>query len=149
MKIAIGSDHAGFEMKSKVQDWLKAHGYESVDMGAHSTESVDYPDFARKVAQAVAAGECEQGILLCGSGVGVSITANKIKGIRAALAFNPEIASLARQHNDANVICLPARFLTDEIMAACLESWFKAAFEGGRHERRVKKIEDDVPMLCK
>lgn len=149
MKIAIGSDHAGFEMKAKVQEWLKAHGYEAVDMGTYSSESVDYPDFARKVAQAVAAGECEQGILLCGSGVGVSITANKVKGIRAALAFNPEIASLARQHNDANVICLPARFLNDEVMSDCLDNWFKASFEGGRHERRVKKIEDDVPMMCK
>lgn len=149
MKIAIGSDHAGFEMKAKVQEWLKAHGYEPVDMGTLSAESVDYPDFARKVAKAVAAGECEQGVLLCGSGVGVSITANKVKGIRAALAFNPEIASLARQHNDANVICLPARFLSNEVMAACLENWFKASFEGGRHERRVKKIEDEVPMLCK
>lgn len=149
MKIAVGSDHAGFEMKAKVGEWLKAHGYEAVDMGTHSAESVDYPDFARKVAQAVAAGECEQGILLCGSGVGVSMTANKVKGVRAALVFNPEIASLARQHNDANVICLPARFLSDELMGTCLENWFKASFEGGRHERRVKKIEDEVPMMCK
>jgi ribose 5-phosphate isomerase B len=148
MKIAIGSDHAGVEKKAKVREWLSAHGHEPIDMGTHSADSVDYPDYARKVAQAVVKGECGQGILLCGSGVGVSITANKVKGIRAALVFNPEIASLARQHNDANVMCLPARFLTDNETDACLENWFTASFEGGRHERRVRKIEDDLETMC-
>ncbi|MBO8092250.1 MAG: ribose 5-phosphate isomerase B [Prosthecochloris sp.] len=141
MKIAIGSDHAGYELKKTVKSWLEGHGYDVNDMGPYSDESVDYPDYARKVACAVAAGEYDQGVLLCGSGVGVSISANKIPGIRAALAFNPEIAALARQHNDANVICFPARFSDEETITKSLENWFAAEFEGGRHERRVKKIE--------
>jgi len=141
MKIAVGSDHAGYEAKKVVADWLLAHGYEVIDKGTFSPDSVDYPDFAKAVAQSVAQGEAEQGILLCGSGVGVSIVANKIKGIRAALVFNEEIAHLAREHNNANVMCLPARFLTAEQLERCLTNWFQAHFEGGRHERRVAKIE--------
>jgi ribose 5-phosphate isomerase B len=141
MKIAVGSDHAGYEAKKVVADWLLAHGYEVIDKGTFSPDSVDYPDFAKAVAQSVAQGEAEQGILLCGSGVGVSIVANKIKGIRAALVFNEEIAHLAREHNNANVMCLPARFLTVEQLERCLTNWFQARFEGGRHERRVAKIE--------
>jgi ribose 5-phosphate isomerase B len=141
MKIAVGSDHAGYEAKKVVADWLLAHGYEVIDKGTFSPDSVDYPDFAKAVAQSVAQGEAEQGILLCGSGVGVSIVANKIKGIRAALVFNEEIAHLAREHNNANVMCLPARFLTAEQLERCLMNWFQAQFEGGRHARRVEKIE--------
>lgn len=144
MKIAVGSDHAGFEKKLVVVSWLQRRGYEVTDFGTHSSESVDYPDYARRVAMAVAQGEQEQGILLCGSGVGVSIVANKVRGIRAALVFKPEIAALARQHNDANVMCLPARFMSDDDLAQCLENWFSATFEGGRHARRVEKIESDV-----
>jgi ribose 5-phosphate isomerase B len=147
MKIAVGSDHAGFEKKSVVALWLKQKGYEVVDFGTYSTESVDYPDYARQVAVAVAQGACAQGILLCGSGVGVSIVANKVKGIRAALVFNPEIATLARQHNDANVMCLPARFMSDENIQQSLENWFAATFEGGRHLRRVEKIEPNVASV--
>jgi ribose 5-phosphate isomerase B len=141
MKIAVGSDHAGYDAKNAVVDWLLAHGYEVIDKGTFSPDSVDYPDFAKAVAQSVAQGEAEQGILLCGSGVGVSIVANKIKGIRAALVFNEEIAHLAREHNNANVMCLPARFLTAEQLERCLMNWFQAQFEGGRHARRVEKIE--------
>ncbi len=141
MKIAIGSDHAGYACKKTVHDWLEKNGYDVNDMGAFSEESVDYPDYARKVAEAVAKGDYDQGILLCGSGVGVSIVANKVKGIRAALVFNPEIASLARQHNDANILCFPARFSSADTIEKSLENWFHAEFEGGRHERRVLKIE--------
>lgn len=144
MKIAVGSDHAGFEKKSVVVSWLEQNGYEVTDFGTRSSESVDYPDYARRVALAVSQGEQAQGILLCGSGVGVSIVANKVKGIRAALVFKPEIAALARQHNDANVMCLPARFMSDDEVKSCLRQWFSATFEGGRHARRVEKIEPDV-----
>lgn len=147
MKVAVGSDHAGFEKKSAVVLWLKQKGYEVMDFGTHSAESVDYPDYARKVAMAVSQGECSQGILLCGSGIGVSIVANKVKGIRAALVFNPEVASLARRHNDANIMCLPARFMTETEIEQSLENWFTANFEGGRHLRRVEKIEPDVHLL--
>ncbi len=141
MTIAVGSDHAGFEAKKIVVEWLLQHGYEVIDKGTFSSDSVDYPDFAKAVAHSVAQGEAEQGILLCGSGVGVSIVANKIKGIRAALVFNEEIAHLSREHNNANVMCLPARFLTAEQIEHCLTNWFQARFEGGRHARRVEKIE--------
>ncbi|PWW83047.1 MULTISPECIES: ribose 5-phosphate isomerase B [Prosthecochloris] len=141
MKIAIGSDHAGYELKKTVYSWLERNGYKVNDMGTYSDDSVDYPDYARKVAEAVANGEYDQGVLLCGSGVGVSIVANKVKGIRAALAFNPEIASLARQHNNANVLCFPARYSDSETIEKSLENWFAAEFEGGRHQRRVAKIE--------
>ncbi|NEX13147.1 MAG: ribose 5-phosphate isomerase B [Prosthecochloris sp.] len=141
MKIAIGSDHAGYALKKTVHSWLEKHEYEVDDMGPWSEESVDYPDYARKVAEAVAGGDADQGVLLCGSGIGVSVVANKVKGIRAALAFNPEIASLARQHNNANVLCFPARYSDSDTIEQSLENWFNAEFEGGRHERRVLKIE--------
>lgn len=141
MKLAIGSDHAGYELKKTVYSWLESNGYEVEDMGTHSNDSVDYPDYARKVAESVASGESDQGILLCGSGAGVSIVANKVRGIRAALAFNPEIASLAKQHNNANVLCFPARYSDPGTIEKSLENWFAAEFEGGRHERRVAKIE--------
>ena len=141
MKIAIGSDHAGYELKKTVYAWLEKHGHEVKDMGPYSEDSVDYPDYARKVAESVANGEYDQGVLLCGSGIGVSIVANKVRGIRAALVFNPEIASFARQHNNANVLCFPARYTDADTIEESLENWFAADFEGGRHERRVAKIE--------
>ncbi len=141
MKIAVASDHAGFEAKKSVLAWLEQHGHEFTDMGPYSEESVDYPDYARKVGEAVAAGQYDQGVLLCGTGIGVSIAANKVHGIRAALACNPEFATLARQHNNANVICLSARFADTETIKKSLHNWFAADFEGGRHERRVEKIE--------
>jgi len=141
MKIAVGSDHAGVELKKTVLAWLENHGYEFNDMGPYNEEPVDYPDYARKVGEAVASGECDSGILMCGTGIGVSIAANKIKGIRAALVCNPEFATLARQHNNANIICLSARFTDKAIIEKSLHNWFTANFEGGRHERRVNKIE--------
>ena len=141
MKIAIGSDHAGFEFKKTVIDWLDHHGYEFNDMGPYNEESVDYPDYARKVGEAVAEGLCDSGILLCGTGIGVSISANKIKGIRAAVACNPEFATLSRQHNNANIICFAARFTDKATIEKSLHNWFATDFEAGRHQRRVNKIE--------
>ncbi|MEI6639358.1 MAG: ribose 5-phosphate isomerase B [Chlorobium sp.] len=141
MKIAVGSDHAGFEFKKTVLSWLESNGYEINDMGPYNEESVDYPDYARKVAIAVAEGLCDSGVLLCGTGIGVSIAANKVKGIRAALACSPEFASLARQHNNANIVCLPARFTDSSIIEQTLHNWFTTDFEGGRHQKRVNKIE--------
>lgn len=141
MKIAVGSDHAGFEYKKTVLSWLESHGYECSDMGPYNEEAVDYPDYARKVALSVSGGESDQGVLLCGTGIGVSISANKVRGIRAALVCNPEFATLARQHNNANVICFSARFTDQSAIEKSLENWFSTAFEGGRHERRVNKIE--------
>lgn len=141
MNIAVGSDHAGYEMKQFVLSWLERHGYQFEDMGPWSEDSVDYPDYAHKVAEAVAKGSFDQGILMCGTGIGVSIAANKVRGIRAALACGPEFAALARQHNDANVLCFSARFNDISNVDKILESWFASEFEGGRHQRRIDKIE--------
>lgn len=141
MNIAVGSDHAGYDMKKHVLAWLERHGHKAEDMGPYSDESVDYPDYARKVAGAVAEGRFDQGILMCGTGIGVSIAANKVNGVRAALACSPEFAALARQHNNANVLCFSARFNDTSAAEKILESWFGSEFEGGRHQRRVDKIE--------
>ena len=141
MKIAVGSDHAGVELKKAVIAWLESNGHESNDMGPYTEESVDYPDYARKVGEAVADGLCDSGVLLCGTGIGVSISANKVKGIRAAVACNPEFATLARQHNNANIICFAARFTDKDTIEKSLHNWFSTDFEGGRHQRRVNKIE--------
>ena len=140
MKIAIAADHAGFEEKEKVKKTLDEMGVEYTDMGTDSCESVDYPDYARKVGEAVAAGEVDQGLLVCGSGTGMAISANKVKGVRAAVAWNEEIARLARQHNDANVLSLAARFSTEGEMAKIVKAFFTTDFEGGRHQPRVEKI---------
>jgi len=142
MKIAIGADHAGFADKEKIKRQLDELGVEYEDVGTNSTESVDYPVYARKVAEKVANGEAEQGILVCGSGNGMQIAANKIRGVRAALAWNAETARLARQHNDANVLSVPARMIPPEEVAKVIESWLDANFEGGRHARRVAEISD-------
>ena len=141
MKIAIGADHAGFEEKEKLKKTLDAIGADYTDMGTNSTESVDYPDFARKVGEAVADGEYDRGILVCGSGTGMAIAANKVPGIRAAVAWNEEIARLSRQHNNANVLSLAARYIPDEEQEKIVKTWLTTDFEGGRHERRVEKIE--------
>jgi len=141
MQIAIGSDHAGFELKNDVIVYLLEKGYELQDMGPDSADSVDYPDFAHKVANAVATQENTLGILICGSGNGVCITANKHQGVRAALCWEPELGSLARQHNNANVLCLPARFIPQEKAFAIVDAYLESSFEGGRHENRVNKIE--------
>jgi ribose 5-phosphate isomerase B len=140
-KIAIAADHAGYEDKEKIKKTLDELGVEYEDMGTNSTESVDYPDYAKKAAEAVARGEYDQGLLVCGSGTGMAIAANKVPGIRAAVAWNEEIARLARQHNDANVLSLAARFTSPEELDKIVRAWIAADFEGGRHERRVKEIE--------
>ncbi len=141
MKIAIAADHAGYEEKEKLKKTLDKIGIEYADMGTNSTESVDYPDFARKVGEAVAGGEYDKGILVCGSGTGMAIAANKVPGIRAAVAWNEEIARLARQHNDTNVLALAARYIPDEEQEKIVKTWLETEFEGGRHERRIEKIE--------
>jgi len=142
MKIAISADHAGFELKKILINNLKESGYDVADYGTHSTDSIDYPDFAYAAANSVAEGDNEMGVIICGSGVGVSITANKVKGIRAANCFNTEMASLARQHNNANIICLGSRFLEEEQAKEMVDTFLTTEFEGGRHERRVDKIHD-------
>ncbi|MBK7390051.1 MAG: putative ribose-5-phosphate isomerase B [Bacteroidetes bacterium ADurb.Bin397] len=140
--IAIGSDHAGFECKESIKTALKTanEGFALVDVGTHSADSVDYPDFAHQVATQVESGEVEMGVVICGSGNGVCITANKHKGIRAALCWSVEIAALARQHNDANVLCIPARFVSHETALQMVETFMNTAFEGGRHQKRIEKI---------
>ncbi|MBL8183360.1 MAG: ribose 5-phosphate isomerase B [Blastocatellia bacterium] len=141
-KIALAADHAGFEEKERIKHTLDKLGIAFDDMGTDSPESVDYPDYARRVAEAVGDGRYDQGLLFCGSGTGMAISANKVKGVRAAVAWNPEIARLAREHNNANVLALPARFTTEEEAAEIVTAWFEAEFEGGRHKRRVEKIKD-------
>ncbi len=140
MKIAIGADHAGFEEKENIKTTLDEIGIEYTDMGTMSADSVDYPDYARKVAEAVASGEVDKGLLMCGSGTGMAISANKVKGVRAAVAWNEDIARLARQHNNANVLALPARFASKDEMANIVKAFFSTDFEGGRHAPRVDKI---------
>lgn len=139
-KIALGADHAGFEEKEKIKKTLDEIGVEYEDLGTYSTDSVDYPDFAQKVGEAVASGEVEQGIIVCGSGIGIAIAANKIHGVRAAQAWNEETAKLARQHNDANVLSIGARVIPEEEIPKIVKAWFSTDFEGGRHEKRVEKI---------
>lgn len=140
MKIAIGSDHAGFEEKERIKSILGELGVEFEDFGANSLASVDYPDFGAAVGRAVASGAVEQGIVICGSGIGISIAANKIHGVRAALAWNEETAKLARQHNDANVLAIGARTTPAGTIPAIVRAWLGAKFEGGRHAARVEKI---------
>ena len=140
MRIALANDHAGFKLKEAVKKWLLSKNYEVKDLGADSEESVDYPEYAHKLAEEVESHEGELGVLMCGSGNGVAITANKHKNIRAALAWKPEIAALARQHNNANVLSLPARFISEAEALEIVKAFFEAKFEGGRHERRVQKI---------
>ncbi|PWJ59201.1 ribose 5-phosphate isomerase B [Dyadobacter jejuensis] len=139
-KIAIGSDHAGFPYKEPIVTWLTTNGYEVKDFGTYSADSADYADFAHPVASAVESEGFEKGILLCGSGQGVCITANKHQGIRASLAWEKEIAALSRQHNDANIICFPVRFIGLKEALESLEAFLNTEFEGGRHQRRVEKI---------
>lgn len=143
MKIAIGADHAGYEMKEKVKQHLEKQGIEVKDFGTHTSESVDYPEFGHPVADAVQTGKVNFGMVLCGSGNGINMTVNKHKGIRAALSWTPQIAELARQHNDANVLSLPSRYITDEEAFRIVDAFIQAEFEGGRHQRRVDKISPD------
>lgn len=139
-KIAIGGDHAGFAYKKEMIAKLEATGYEIKDFGPYSDASADYPDFVHPLADAIEKGEFEQGILICGSGNGVAITANKHQGIRAALCWNQDLAALSRQHNDANVLALPARFISFDLALELAEVFLTTEFEGGRHATRVNKI---------
>ncbi|MBK9629706.1 MAG: ribose 5-phosphate isomerase B [Saprospiraceae bacterium] len=139
--ISIGSDHAGFELKEKLLFWLPELGYSVIDHGCFDTESVDYPDYGKSVGVSTASGASEIGIVICGSGNGIAIAANKVKGIRCALCWNPEISKLARLHNNANVLALPARFINEEEAKMIVSNFLNTNFEGGRHEARVNKIE--------
>ena len=139
MKIIIASDHAGYELKEQIVKQFHTE-YEWENLGTFSSESVDYPDYAHPLAEKVAAGEYQYGILICGTGNGIGMTANKHAGIRAAICWNKEIAALARQHNDANILVLPARFISTEDAFEVVRTFFSTAFEGGRHQRRVEKI---------
>jgi ribose 5-phosphate isomerase B len=138
--IAIGADHAGFELKQHLKKLLEKKGYHTRDFGTHSPESADYADFAHPVSLAVEKKEFDLGLLVCGSANGVAITANKHQGIRAAICWTEELASLARRHNDANILCLPARFISEELAEKILDQFLNSLFEGGRHARRVDKI---------
>ena len=140
MKIAIGSDHAGFQIKEKIKRQLEEMNLEVEDLGTHSLDSVDYPDFGAKVGREVASGNADEGIVVCGSGIGIAIAANKIRGVRAAQAWNEETARLARQHNDANVLSIGARVVPEEEIPKIVRAWFDAKFEGGRHAGRIAKI---------
>lgn len=142
MKIAIGADHAGFEVKEKIKKQLEEMNLEVEDLGTNSTESVDYPNFGAAVGREVASGKADQGIVVCGSGIGINIAANKIHGIRAAQAWNEETARLAREHNNANVLSIGARVLPAEEIPKIVKAWFNAKFLGGRHEMRVEKISE-------
>lgn len=139
-KIAIACDHAGYEMKEMIKHLLEKQSYEVKDFGTHSSESVDYPDFAHPLAEAMEKNEFNRGFTLCGSGNGISMVVNKHRNVRAALCWNEEIARLARQHNDANVCSLPARFVSEEEAKKIVDAFLNTDFEGGRHERRVEKI---------
>lgn len=140
LKIAIGADHAGFELKTKVIQWLEPKVKALKNLGTDSEESVDYPDFAHAVAGEVEKGNYDLGILICGSGIGVDMTANKHQGIRSALCWKKEISKLAKSHNNANVICLPGRFITIDEAKDILNTFFNTEYEGGRHGRRIEKI---------
>ncbi|MCC2600133.1 ribose 5-phosphate isomerase B [Sphingobacterium sp. FBM7-1] len=139
-KIALGSDHAGFDYKTAVLDFLQEEGYTVEDFGPATADSVDYPDFAHPVASSVEQGKNELGILICGSANGVAITANKHQGVRAAIAWQNEISALARQHNNANIVCIPARFIDIELTKKIIKTFLTTEFEGGRHGTRVNKI---------
>lgn len=140
MKVAIASDHAGFALKEFIKPLLIEKGYEPVDFGTYSEESCDYADYAHPAAESIERGECAFGVAMCGSGNGISMTLNKHQKIRAALAWLPEIAALAKQHNNANILVMPARFISNDEARIILEAYLNAEFEGGRHQRRIDKM---------
>ena len=142
MKIAIGGDHASPEMKSAIKEKLEGEGYEVMDLGTYTTESCDYAKYGHAVGKAVASGEADKGICICGTGIGISMAANKVPGIRAAVVHSVETAHLAKQHNNANVLCFGARVLDLDLASAMVDEWLNTEFEGGRHERRINEIED-------
>ncbi len=141
MRIAVGSDHAGFPLKAALAGWLKDLGHEVMDLGTHSTDSVDYPLIGFEVASRVSQGQAERGVLVCGSGIGVSIAANRVAGARAALVQEPLSARLAREHNDANVVCMGSRLIGEEMAREILKVFIDTPFEGGRHQRRIDQLD--------
>ncbi|WP_277057485.1 ribose 5-phosphate isomerase B [Trichlorobacter lovleyi] len=148
MKIAIGSDHGGFELKQALIPFLQGRDIEVADAGTYSTDSVDYPEFAEAVALLVVHGEADAGIVICGTGIGISIAANKLPGIRAALVTTPQMAELAKQHNNANILALGGRILSFETAEACVAAWLDAVYEGDRHQRRLDKITTIEKKSC-
>jgi len=138
--IAVGADHAGYALKEDLEAWLTGRGYQVLDVGAHSAESVDYPDFAGHVADAVASGSAERGVLVCATGTGMAIAANKVVGIRAAVCVDPFMARMSREHNDANVLALGARLMDADRAREILQVWLETVFAGGRHARRLEKL---------
>lgn len=138
--IAVGADHAGFPLKEEVKAWLATRGHRVLDFGTHSTDSVDYPDYAAPVAHAVIGGQAERGVLVCGSGIGMAMAANKVPGVRAAVCGDPRAAALSREHNDANVLALAGRTTPGDQAIAIVEAWLAAGFLGGRHASRVEKL---------
>lgn len=140
MKVAVGYDHGGFVLKDAVISTLEELGAQVVDMGTYSTESVDYPVYGKKVADAVANGECDLGVVMCGTGIGISIAANKVKGIRAAVVTDEFMAEMTRRHNNANIIALGGRVITPEKAKSLVKAWYTAEFEGGRHQKRIDMI---------
>ena len=142
MKIAIPSDHGGYSMKKFLAGYLLGRGYEILDLGTDSTDSVDYPAFGKACGEAVSSGQAQKGIVVCGTGIGISIAANKVKGIRCALCTSVEMAKLSRQHNDANILALGGRILNEETAVKIADAWLSTGFEGGRHERRVKALDE-------
>jgi ribose 5-phosphate isomerase B len=141
--IPIGSDHAGYQLKERLVEELRALGYDPLDLGTHGPESTDYPDYAHTVASKVERRDAHRGVLLCGTGLGMSYAANRHTGVRAAVAWSPEVARLAREHNDANVLILPARFVSEDEGVQILKTWLDTQFEGGRHQRRLEKIDQE------
>lgn len=139
-KIAFASDHAGYALKKELEAWLASRGYEIEDFGTDSEQSCDYPDYAHPAAEAVESGRANFGICMCGTGNGIQMTLNKHQGIRAALCWEPELAALAKQHNNANILVLPARFITPDKAKEVVDAYLNATFEGGRHQRRIDKI---------
>lgn len=142
MIIALGCDHAAYELKEKVKEKLTGEGHRIIDVGTDSTESVDYPKYGHAVGRLVASGEAERGIAICGSGIGISIACNKVPGIRAALCTSVEMSEMCRRHNNANVICMGARMISEELAYAMIDKWLVTEFEGGKHERRIGELED-------
>ena len=140
-QIAIGCDHVGFELKTHITEYLQGKGYSIKDFGTHSTQRTDYPIFGKAVAEAVTSGECEKGILICGTGVGISIAANKVKGVRAVVCSEPYSALLSRQHNDTNILSLGSRVVGRDLALMIVDAWLGSDFEGGRHKSRIDMLE--------
>ncbi|WP_376791390.1 ribose 5-phosphate isomerase B [Thermoflexus sp.] len=147
MRIAIGADHAGYALKETLAAYLRERGIEVIDFGTHGPDSVDYPDYARPVAEVVARGEADFGVLICGTGIGMSITANKVPGIRAAAVSDVYSARMSRAHNNANILCLGGRVVGPGLAIEILETWLRTPFEGGRHQRRLEKIHQ-IEIAC-